>query len=39
MDVILLRSGHRHVSATQGGGNKNTNYIYILVLTILMMTT
>jgi hypothetical protein len=30
MDVILLHSGHQHVSAThvaifQGGGDKNTN--------------
>jgi len=39
MDVALLRSGHQHVSATQVGGNKNKNYIYILVLTTLMMTT
>jgi len=39
MDVILLHSGHRHVSATEGGENKNKNYICILVLTTLMMTT
>lgn len=39
MDVILLHSGHRHVSATQGGENKNTNYICILVLTTLVMAT
>jgi len=39
MDVTLLHSGHQHVSATQGGENKNTNYICILVLTTLMMTT
>ena len=31
MNVILLHSGHQHVSATQGGENKNTYCTYMFL--------